>query len=151
MPYPYYPLSKLQRPPSKIIHYYSCFTSTKISNSRCITSIILSCVRYTSPPLQPTNQKQSILGTALVNSTTTIASRYIGLILMSLYSVSLPLSLAMISANIGGITKRATVSAIYFIMYCVGNIIGPQLFFESQAPRYQVCFPITLSSIARSY
>lgn len=70
---------------------------------------------------------------------------------MSLYSVSLPLSLAMISANIGGITERATVSAIYFIMYCVGNIIGPQLFFESQAPRYQVCFPTTLSSIAWSY
>lgn len=46
--------------------------------------------------------------------------------------------MAMISANIGGITKRATVSAIYFIMYCVGNIIGPQLFFESRAPRYQV-------------
>lgn len=70
---------------------------------------------------------------------------------MSLYSVSLPLSMAMISANIGGITKRATVSAIYFIMYCVGNIIGPQLFFESQAPRYQVCFRITLSPIAWSY
>lgn len=70
---------------------------------------------------------------------------------MSLYSVSLPLSLAMISANIGGITKRATVSAIYFIMYCVGNIIGPQLFFESQAPRYQVCFPITRSPIAWPY
>ncbi|GAT29615.1 allantoate permease [Aspergillus luchuensis] len=107
-----------------LIILISCFTSTKFANSRCITSIILTCV--------------SILGTALVNSTKPIASRYIGLILMSLYSVSLPLSMAMISANIGGITKRATVSAIYFIMYCVGNIIGPQLFFESQAPRYQV-------------
>ncbi|GLA86598.1 hypothetical protein AtubIFM56815_010867 [Aspergillus tubingensis] len=109
-----------------LIILISCFTSTKLANSRCITSIILTCV--------------SILGTALVNSTKAIASRYIGLILMSLYSVSLPLSMAMISANIGGITKRATVSAIYFIMYCVGNIIGPQLFFESQAPRYQSGF-----------
>ncbi|PWY78741.1 pantothenate transporter [Aspergillus eucalypticola CBS 122712] len=109
-----------------LIVLISCFTSTKLANSRCITSIIVTCV--------------SILGTALVYSTKPIASRYIGLILMSLYSVSLPLSMAMISASIGGITKRATVSAIYFIMYCAGNIIGPQLFFESQAPRYQSGF-----------
>ncbi|OJJ69079.1 hypothetical protein ASPBRDRAFT_57619 [Aspergillus brasiliensis CBS 101740] len=117
-----------------LIVLISCFTSTKLSNTRCITSIILSCI--------------SILGTALVNSTKSNASRYIGLILMSLYSVSLPLSMAMISANIGGITKRATISAIYFIMYCVGNIIGPQLFFESQAPRYQSGFTAVFVCLA---
>lgn len=58
---------------------------------------------------------------------------------MGLYSVGMPLSMAMVSSNVGGFTKRATVSAIYFIMYCAGNIIGPQLFFERQAPKYQVC------------
>ncbi|KAJ5832418.1 hypothetical protein N7474_000729 [Penicillium riverlandense] len=49
----------------------------------------------------------------------------------------MPISMSMISSNVGGFTKRATVSAIYFIMYCAGNIIGPQLFFSWQAPKYQ--------------
>lgn len=50
----------------------------------------------------------------------------------------MPVSMAIISSNVGGFTKRATVSAIYFIMYCAGNIVGPQLFFARQAPKYQV-------------
>ncbi|KAL5337390.1 hypothetical protein BJX70DRAFT_399694 [Aspergillus crustosus] len=79
----------------------------------------------------------SVIGTALVYSTTANASRYNGLILMGAYSAAMPVSMAMISSNIGGFTKRSTVNAIYFIMYCVGNVIGPQLFFDSEAPRYQ--------------
>jgi MFS family permease len=60
---------------------------------------------------------------------------------MGAYSAAMPVAMAMISSNIGGFTKRSTVNAVYFIMYCVGNVIGPQLFFESEAPRYQVCIP----------
>ncbi|KAF7165443.1 hypothetical protein CNMCM6106_001601 [Aspergillus hiratsukae] len=70
---------------------------------------------------------------------------------MPVFSVSMPLSLAMIASNIGGFSKRATVSAIYFVMYCTGNIVGPQLFFEQEAPRYQsgfkaiiVCFVVVV-------
>ena len=48
------------------------------------------------------------------------------------------LALGKISSNVGGFTKRATVSAINFVMYCVRNIIGPQRFFAREAPRYQV-------------
>ncbi|GIJ90024.1 hypothetical protein Asppvi_008972 [Aspergillus pseudoviridinutans] len=80
-----------------------------------------------------------------------MASRYAGLLLMGVYSVSMPLSLAMVASNIGGFSKRATVSAIYFVMYCAGNIVGPQLFFEHEAPRYQsgfqaviVCFVVVV-------
>jgi hypothetical protein len=57
---------------------------------------------------------------------------------MGIYSAAMPVSMAMISSNIAGFTKKATVSAIYFIMYCTGNIVGPQLFFEKEAPKYQV-------------
>jgi MFS family permease len=83
----------------------------------------------------------SVVGSALVYSTSANASRYIGLILMGAYSAALPVIMAMISSNVGGFTKRSTVNAIFFVMYCVGNVIGPQLFFESEAPRYQACFP----------
>jgi MFS family permease len=80
----------------------------------------------------------SILGSALVYAGKSIATRYAGLLLMGIYSASMPVSMAMISSNVGGFTKRTTVSAIYFIMYCTGNIMGPQLFFTREAPKYQV-------------
>ncbi|KAH7012470.1 uncharacterized protein B0I36DRAFT_369630 [Microdochium trichocladiopsis] len=40
------------------------------------------------------------------------------------------------TSNIGGFTKKTTSNAMIFIGYCAGNIIGPQLFFESEAPSY---------------
>ncbi|KAF9891356.1 hypothetical protein FE257_004212 [Aspergillus nanangensis] len=104
----------------------SSVVSSKVPNSRCIVIAVVTAI--------------SILGSALVYATSSIASRYAGLMLMGIYSVGMPLSMAMISSNIGGFTKRATVSAIYFIMYCAGNIIGPQLFFDREAPKYESGF-----------
>lgn len=90
----------------------------------------------------------SILGSGLVYAGKSTATRYAGLLLMGVYSCSMPISLAMISSNVGGFTKKTTVSAIYFIMYCAGNIIGPQLFFTREAPKYQVSL---LSSQAKPF
>ena len=67
-----------------------------------------------------------------------VGARYAGLILMGVYSTAMPIAMTIISSNVGGFTKKATVSAVFFILYCVGNIIGPQLFFEDEAPVYQV-------------
>lgn len=36
--------------------------------------------------------------------------------------------LSLISTNVAGWTKKTTVAAMYLIGYCVGNIIGPQVF-----------------------
>jgi hypothetical protein len=44
--------------------------------------------------------------------------------------------MSLITANIAGSTKRTTVNAIFFISYCVGNIIGPFAFKSTEAPRY---------------
>ena len=38
------------------------------------------------------------------------------------------MSLTMVSSNVAGYTKKTTVAALYLIAYCVGNIIGPQIF-----------------------
>ncbi|KAJ5160411.1 uncharacterized protein N7482_007415 [Penicillium canariense] len=100
--------------------------SSKVPNSRCLVIVGMTII--------------SILGSALVYAGTSIAARYAGLLLMGIYSAAMPVSLAMISSNVGGFTKKATVSAIYFIMYCTGNIIGPQLFFTREAPKYQSGF-----------
>lgn len=44
--------------------------------------------------------------------------------------------LSLISSNVAGYTKKTTVAAMFLVGYCVGNIIGPQTFRPSDAPRY---------------
>ncbi|EJF56374.1 MFS general substrate transporter [Dichomitus squalens LYAD-421 SS1] len=51
-------------------------------------------------------------------------------------SVGFSLSLVMISNNVGGFTKRTFVTAVTFVGYCVGNVIGPHFILDSEAPRY---------------
>jgi len=60
--------------------------------------------------------------------------------IFSSFASGLPLSLSLVSSNVAGYTKKATVSAMMFIAYCAGNIIGPFLFFSHEAPRYQASF-----------
>ena len=81
-------------------------------------------------------------------------SRLGGLWLFPAFAAGLPLTLSLIASNVAGYTKKTTVSAVLFIGYCVGNIVGPQIFFEQQAPTYQsgfvgiiVCFGITTLTI----
>ncbi|KAJ5098930.1 hypothetical protein N7532_005931, partial [Penicillium argentinense] len=100
--------------------------SSKFKNSRCLVMIGMNII--------------SIVGSVLVYVCKSTGARYAGLILMGVYSAAMPIAIAIISSNVGGFTKKATVSAVFFILYCVGNIIGPQLFFESEAPKYQSGF-----------
>lgn len=44
--------------------------------------------------------------------------------------------LSLVASNVKGNTKKSAVSAIFFIGYCAGAIIGPQLWTEDTAPRY---------------
>ncbi|KAK2779231.1 hypothetical protein FQN53_001478 [Emmonsiellopsis sp. PD_33] len=46
------------------------------------------------------------------------------------------LSTSLPMANTSGHSKKITLNAIYFTAYCVGNIIGPQLFRQEYAPTY---------------
>ena len=45
--------------------------------------------------------------------------------------------LSLISTNVAGWTKKTTVAAVYLIGYCVGNIIGPQVFQDKDKPQYR--------------
>ncbi|KAH8695994.1 putative MFS allantoate transporter [Talaromyces proteolyticus] len=63
--------------------------------------------------------------------------------------------LSLISSNVAGYTKKTTVAALYLIAYCVGNIIGPQVFRPGDAPRYVpaeitivVCYGVALIDLA---
>ena len=49
----------------------------------------------------------------------------------------LVLALQMPAVNVAGYTKRVTATAFVFLGYCVGNIIDPHAFLESEAPIYE--------------
>jgi hypothetical protein len=46
-------------------------------------------------------------------------------------------AIALMGANIKGNTKKSVVGALFFIFYCIGCIVGPQLWQEPEAPRYR--------------
>lgn len=52
------------------------------------------------------------------------------------YVCSLVLALQMPATNLGGYTKRTTGSALVFLAYCAGNIIGPHAFLDQESPYY---------------
>ncbi|TVY36222.1 putative transporter, partial [Lachnellula occidentalis] len=74
-----------------------------------------------------------------------IWARYLsGYCLLSAYTANFPMILSMNTSKFGGFTKKTTVHAMAsapdFVSYCVGNIVGPQLFFAREAPGYKSGF-----------
>jgi hypothetical protein len=65
--------------------------------------------------------------------------RLTGLSLAAVFACNIPLALSLIASNVAGFTKRSVTSALIFVAYCVGNIVGPQMFLESEEPQYDVC------------
>ncbi|VUC37974.1 unnamed protein product [Clonostachys rosea] len=84
------------------------------------------------------NLAVAIVGAVMVRqiSSAYIWARFMGYCLTMAYSANFPMILTMSSGNFGGFTKKTTVNAMIFIAYCTGNIIGPQLFLEREAPSY---------------
>ncbi|KAK7706177.1 hypothetical protein SLS57_009716 [Botryosphaeria dothidea] len=68
--------------------------------------------------------------------------RLFGYYLLPGFSATYVLSLGMIQANVAGRTKRGVVTAALFVAYCVGNLVGPQLFFAWEAPHYRSGYAI---------
>ncbi|KAJ5979824.1 hypothetical protein N7481_007122 [Penicillium waksmanii] len=58
------------------------------------------------------------------------------------------LTLSMVSRNIAGQTKKATVVAMTFISWAAGNAIGPQVFLDWDAPRYHIAWSVHLACYA---
>ncbi|KAE8336563.1 hypothetical protein BDV24DRAFT_155068 [Aspergillus arachidicola] len=82
----------------------------------------------------------SFIGSIIVYVCESTGVRLFGLYLFVAYAAGIPMTLSMVSSNVAGFTKKATVSAMMFIAYCTGNIVGPFLFFGSEAPVYKSGF-----------
>lgn len=64
------------------------------------------------------------------------------------------LSTSLPMANTSGHSKKVTMNAIFFLAYCLGNILGPQVFRAQDAPNYThgyigllCCIVVAIASI----
>lgn len=62
--------------------------------------------------------------------------RLTGLALGAVFAVNIPLSLSLVSSKVAGFTKTSVTSALLFVAYCVGNLVGPQFFVTAEEPSY---------------
>lgn len=66
--------------------------------------------------------------------------RLVALWLCYFQGLGFSMSLTIVSSNIAGYTKKQLTGAILFTGYCIGNIVGPQTFKASEAPRYSSAY-----------
>ncbi|KAJ5241793.1 uncharacterized protein N7469_000120 [Penicillium citrinum] len=95
----------------------------------------------------------SYIGTIVLMTVpnTTLATK-VGLLISYYITLSFwsaqTLTLSMVSRNIAGQTKKATVVAMTFISWAAGNAIGPQVFLDWDAPRYHIAWSVHLACYA---
>lgn len=75
-----------------------------------------------------------IIGTALINNLphTNKWGRLASVWIIYTHLTMIALSFAVIGGNVVGFTKKATVASLLFVGYCVGNVISPHFFKNSE-------------------
>ncbi|KAI1371643.1 putative allantoate permease [Hypoxylon crocopeplum] len=98
---------------------------------RSMNCILIGCIVI--PP---------VVGSALIGSRSSIphGASLFGYFLLSTGPAGLPLLLSLVQSNYRGVTKKMTMTALLFIAYCTGNIVGPQLFISAEEPTYDTAF-----------
>jgi MFS family permease len=102
------PLSFLQA----IFTLLGGWAQTKLPNARLIVGSVAMI-----PP---------IIGTVLINQLETDDKwgRLVGVWLLAGYPTGFMVLLGLLATNVAGSTKKSTASAMVFVMYCVGQIVG---------------------------
>lgn len=102
------------------------FLPTRVTNIRILFMLIATFV--------------STIGMAMVYAIDPAYNhaRLSGYYLCAAYPANFPLGLSLVSSNVAGFTKKATVVGMMFVGYCAGNIIGPQFYLPDEAPTYTV-------------
>ncbi|ESZ92444.1 hypothetical protein SBOR_7161 [Sclerotinia borealis F-4128] len=116
--------------PSSLISFLTILT----------TGYLASTYRNIITLLIPTMLLFPILGSALMNWAPLDSLKLTGFYSIGFAHGTIPLTMSLIGANTRGTTKKMTMSACMFVAYCVGNMLGPQLFLESEAPYYSTAF-----------
>lgn len=71
--------------------------------------------------------------------------RLAAIIIVSCAGVNYTVVMSVLGSNITGSTKKQMTSSVSFAMYCAINIITPQTFLETEAPRYKTGLSFVLS------
>lgn len=86
------------------------------------------------------------------------SARLAGYYLMTVSPVGMICALSCFQSNTAGHTKKIVSNAIFLIGYCVGNLVGPQTFIDSQSPSYTggkisivVCYAASVGFLAWIY
>ncbi|KAJ5715574.1 uncharacterized protein N7483_012755 [Penicillium malachiteum] len=124
--------------PQIVFLILTSLTCTFIPSSRIISMVL--------------NTMVSVVGLILIwklNSADQ-AGRMVGLTLAVVYAINLPISLSVVTSNIVGFSKKSVASALLFIAYCIGNIVGPQFFLASEEPSYPTGIKAAMSGLVLS-
>ncbi|KAK5625451.1 hypothetical protein RRF57_001167 [Xylaria bambusicola] len=121
---------------------YSIISIAAISGTGLIAGRFrsLNCILIALAVLPP------IIGSALISNraATPHGVSLFGYFLLATGPAALPLLLSLVQSNFRGVTKKMTMTALLFIAYCAGNIAGPQLFIDAEAPTYNTAFQAIL-------
>lgn len=104
------------------------FICTRFPNSRCITMTAANLICIIGASL--------LVGLPSSNKW----GRLVALWMCYFQGLGFSISLTIVSSNIAGYTKKQLTGAVLFTGYCVGNIIGPQTFRDSEKPGYRSAY-----------
>lgn len=93
-----------------------------------LPGLISTAILY-AVPVQPSTTSVLLFAITFINAISTCAG--------VMYSI--------VAANMAGYTKKSVVNTMFFIGYSLGNIISPQAFLQSEAPRYTTGVGVTLA------
>jgi MFS family permease len=110
---------------SLLLGSYLC---TRFPNTRCLTMTVANIL--------------CIIGAALLVAlpASNKWGRLVALWLCYFQGLGFSMSLTIVSSNVAGYTKKQLTGAALFTGYCVGNIIGPQTFKDSEKPGYRSAY-----------
>lgn len=85
-----------------------------------------------------------IVGSAIIYKRSHVPHKFhlFAYFLLSSGSAAMPLNMALVQSNYRGVTKKMTITAMLFLAYCSGNIIGPHFFRKSEDPLYGTAFKV---------
>lgn len=116
-------------------------TTKYLKGQRLIACIVVNCI--------------CIVGMCLLNFTDHRGSKLAGYYSFYMATASLACMASIVSSNVAGSSKKVTISTIYFIGYCVGNIVGPQTFttapYVGAKTAMLVCFAVGTGCLTSLY
>ncbi|KAJ4395704.1 hypothetical protein N0V91_010673 [Didymella pomorum] len=104
------------------------YICTHWPNTRCLTMTVANIICIIGAALLVTLPSNNKWG------------RLVALWMCYFQGLGFSMSLTIVSSNIAGYTKKQLTGAALFTGYCVGNIIGPQTFKDSEKPGYKSAY-----------